>query len=98
MNNTIAIAWKEIKAYFQTPTAYIINNFIKHINKVNYEKRKDKELMFIKPVCMSKITLELDIYNHITTLYQCYYYYPIKKIKPDYESLYFITSYRINYI
>lgn len=24
MNNTIAIAWKEIKAYFQTPTAYIV--------------------------------------------------------------------------
>ena len=24
MNNTIAIAWKEIKAYFQTPTAYVV--------------------------------------------------------------------------
>ena len=24
MNNTIAIAWKEIKSYFQTPTAYVV--------------------------------------------------------------------------
>ena len=34
--------------------------------------------------------------NHVTSFYQCYYYYPLNKI-PNYKTIYFITSNRICY-
>ena len=80
----------------QTPTARIMNKFINYINLVYYEK-PDRYLISIKPLDIDR-TLELyPKKKHITRLYQCYYFCPAKKIKPDYKTINFITSTRICY-
>ena len=81
---------------YQTPTAKIMNKFIKYINLVYY-KKQDRYLIYIKPISVIK---NLELYprrKRVTRLYQCYYFCPARKIKPEYKTINFITSSRICY-
>ena len=90
---------------YQTPTAKIISKFIKHIDMIDRYKpnKKNRDLMFIIPVSIKQLSPDLDLdynyinhTNHVTSFYQCYYYYPLNKI-PNYKTMYFITSNRSCY-
>ena len=85
---------------YQTPTTRIVSKFIKHIDMIDRYKpnKKNRDLMFIIPVSMKQLSPDLDsnYINHVTSFYQCYYYYPLNKI-PNYKTIYFITSNRICY-
>ena len=85
---------------YQTPNARIVSKFIKHIDMIDRYKpnKKNRDLMFIIPVSIKQLSPDLDYNynNHVTSFYQCYYYYPLNKI-PNYKTMYFITSNRICY-